>query len=315
MTETDHSNGSPPRGEEATPSALARQPEFAPAARRSSVADSPAASMPAGRLSLADWKRALLLSLMLVLIGTGAGLGAALLWPPTYAARANILFPDTPEQSSTLRQSADLTTQLVRLRSREILGPVAVRYHIPVEEFEKNVSISVVDSSEIVQVEVRNRAKNAAVAQDRGIVDRYMLVAGSRPPAAGARYLREQLDQTAADLGKARAQAQSWKQDQGIAPAPSPADVASNEVWVQSLTSRQEQILSQLDQFNTSQLSNTPPQVIVPPYLVRDPVSPRPAYAAAAGALTAVVIAAGVVALTMRGRARKSAVEQRSPRE
>lgn len=309
MTETDHTNGSPTRDKEA---ALARQPESDPVVRCSPVGDSPATSLSVGRLFLAHRRRTLMVSLALVLIGAGAGFGGALLWPPTYAARANVLFPDSAEQSSTMRQSLDLSTQLVRLRSREILGPVAARYHTPVEEFEKNVSISVLDSSEIVQVEVRNHSKNAALAQDRDIVDRYLQVAGDQPPSAGVRYLREQLDQTAADLGKARAEAQLWRQ--GTGPVPSPADVASNEARVQSLTSRQQQILSQLDQLNAVQLTKAAPQVVVAPYLVWAPVSPRPGYAAAAGALTAVVIAAGFVALTVQGRPRESAVKQRSSR-
>lgn len=312
MTEIDHSNGSPPQEKEASQPAVVRRSESGPMAQSSSVSDTRAVSGTAGEPFLSHRIRTMIVpSLMLILLGSCAGFVGALLWPPTYAARADILFADTAEQSSTLRQSLDLTTQLVRLRSREVLGPVAARYHTPVEEFEKNVSVSVVDSSEIVQVEVRNHSRDAAVGQDKDIVDRYMQVAGYRQTSAGSRYLRGELDRTAADLGKARAEAQMWRQDQGTAPPPSPADVASNEARVQSLTSRQQQILSQLDQVNVSQLSKAAPQVVVAPYLVRDPVSPRPGYAAAGGALTAVLIAAGVVPLIARRRNRRLADEQR----
>lgn len=266
---------------------------------RASVDQPPVPRALTGRQVL----RLVALSLVIILAGAGAGFAGALLWPATYAARSNILFQASQNQSSSLRQSPDLTTQLVRLRSREILGPVAASNQTLVDDFEKNVTISVVDASNVIQIEVRNHSRDEAIKQNQEIIDRYMQVAGSHHPSPEEGYLRGELDRTQADLTQARADTQMQRQNSVTLGGSNPisqTDMASAEARVQSLTSRQQQILSQLDQVTAYQLGTPLPQIVVAPYSPRDAVSPRPPFAAAAGALTALVIAAGVAAMVGR---------------
>ena len=226
------------------------------------------------------------LSLAIVLIGAGAGYVGALLWPPTYAARADILFDisQANPNSDNLREDRSLTTQLVLLRSRQVLGPAAASSHVPVEALEKNVTAATVEGSEVIQVEVRNGSRDVALRQVRAIVDRYMEVATPRHPSEANNYLHAQLAAIQADLANARK--------------------TFAEVPVQVLSAREQQVLTQIDQATATELQAPRPQVVGPAYSVLKPVTPRPKFAAAAGGMTGLLIAAGLVAVLARRKTR-----------
>src|ERR1700742_993456 len=59
----------------------------------------------------------LALAATIILLAVGLALAGALMWPKTYAARAEVLFPITQEQpTGFLREDRSLTTQLVLLQ-------------------------------------------------------------------------------------------------------------------------------------------------------------------------------------------------------
>jgi len=240
-------------------------------------------------LSAEQLRRLGLVSLAIVLLGALVGYGAALLWPPQYAARADILFEITEEKpTGFLREDRSLTTQLVVLRSRQVLGPVAAAEGIPVEEFEKTISFSVVDSSEVIQVEVTDGSPDVALRRLQAVVDRYFEIAAQDRASEVGDFLRAQLTEVRDQLTAARARLNRFASD--------PAALTE----VESLVQREQQLLGRLDELGVAERVAPRREVLVPPYLVPDPVSPRPALAAGAGALTALVIATGAVFLLAR---------------
>jgi uncharacterized protein involved in exopolysaccharide biosynthesis len=223
----------------------------------------------------------------IVLVSAGIGFGGAFLLPVEYAARAELLYPINTERSTgVLREDRNLTTQLVLLRSRQVLEPVAASEHVPVQDLQKQVSATLLDTSEVIQVEARAESPDVAVRRAQAVVDQYLANANSN--AAGADdYLRQRLGDVQREMAEARAGAAS--------------NVAG--AALQSLTEREQQLLTELDKAGAERGGG--PRVVVPPYPVPDQVSPQPWFAAATGVLTGLLVAAGVVALVGRRWARR----------
>jgi uncharacterized protein involved in exopolysaccharide biosynthesis len=250
----------------------------------------------------AELRRLVLLSLLIVLVGAGAGFGGAMVWPATYAARAEILYEITQEKpTGFLRDDRSLTTQLVLMRSRRVLAPVAARSGIPVIDLEKKVSITVLDNSEIIRVEARNHLPDTALRWVREIVDGYEKAVPADEESGVDAFLRQQLTDVQARLAKARAQAAQLRAQPDRGAVESARAIADADV--QPLADREQKLQGQLDDLHVAELRAPRHEVTVQPYLVADPVSPRPVFAATAGALTGLV-AAAVVCLLARRRTR-----------
>ncbi|MDI2029617.1 hypothetical protein QFW96_13385 [Saccharopolyspora sp. TS4A08] len=247
--------------------------------------------------------------LAIVMFGAAAGFGGALLWPKEYAARADILYEiSTEKPTGFLREDRSLTTQLVTLRSRQVLGPVAVANGVPVENIEKQVTISLLDSSEIIQVEARAGDRDTAQNLTRDIVDRYQQVVRTQDGNQAAGYLNTQLSQVQGGLAKARTDLESQRAQQAYSGIGT-AKLAAAEAQVQDLSDREQNLRRQLDEITVAQMDAPRTEVVVPPYGVPDPVSPRPVFAAVSGALAAFVVALLTVAVIVHRRTRTSGAE------
>lgn len=250
---------------------------------------------PRRALPVARWTA---LGVVLVLVGAASAFVGALLWPPTYAARAAVLYEISQEKpTGFLREDRSLTTQLVLLRSRRVLGPVAAASGVPPEDLEKDVTISLLDSSEVIQVEARAATRQEAVRRTSAIVGQYMGLAGIDRTAAVETHLRDQLAATQADLSAARSESERQRAIQSAGMSGYSSEVSSSEARVQSIEGREQQLLSQIDEATTVRMTASKPEVIAPAYAVRDQVSPKPLFATTAGALTGLVVAAAVVGL------------------
>ncbi|MBB5159896.1 hypothetical protein [Saccharopolyspora phatthalungensis] len=290
MTETQHSNGEPDNAQRSGAAPMANaaasiSPRLGAGEDRRTSPGEPGSR--AWSALLANKRRLLGVSLLIVLIGAGTAFVGALVWPPVYAARAQILFPIGEEKSTGfLREDRSLTTQLVLLRSRQVLGPVAARERLPVEELEKTVTMSLLDSSEVLQVEARAGVPDVALRRTQEIVDRYRDVARTNSGSGVDGYVRGQLGDVRAKLAEASTQV---SRERAVAGSPS---LASAESLVQGLQQREQQLQSQLDQLSMAELARSEPKLVVLAYLVTDPVSPRPMFATVAGALAGLLVAA-----------------------
>lgn len=226
------------------------------------------------------------LALVLVLVGAGVAFGGSFLWPDTYAARARVLYILTQQQpTGFLREDRNLTTQVVLLQSRNVLGPVAASNSLSVDELAKKISASVVEGSEVIEVEARDTSPGTALQLVDALTRRYLQVADAQPPSQARDYLQSQLAQIDGQLGKVTGIRAARPQDQAK---------------LNNLLARERDLQSQLDHLNLSQLGGSQAQLVVTPYLVPVPVSPRRLLDAGAGALTGLVIALGAVALVAR---------------
>lgn len=247
------------------------------------------------------------MALVVTLIGAAAGFVGALVWPPTYAARANILYEISQEKpTGFLREDRSLTTQLVLLQSRQVLGPVAAAEGMPVEDLENKVTATLLDSSEVIQVEARAGSREEAQARTQGIIDGYLAGAERDANASVETFLREQLTAVRDDLAAARTESERQREIGTLSTSGNQSSEYSAEVRVQNFEDREQELLTQLDEVNTVRLTASRPEVIVAPYPVADAVSPRPGFATATGGLTGLVIAAALIGFLAHHRNRAS---------
>lgn len=251
--------------------------------RRSSTPDRrrPVPGAPAGRrqLPVQQWVRLGWLALVLVVLGAATGLLAAGLMPEKYTARADVLYAVTREQpTGFLREDRNISTQLVLLQSRAVLGPVADEWGVSVEQLRAAVSASVVEESEIISVELTDGDPDRAEEVLASVLDRYLDTSPNEARSDVGTYVRQQLADIALRL------------------LALPVDAPDRA----SLVAREQALRTQLDDLQLTDLAGPAAEVLTPPFADRDPVSPRPALTAAAGATAGLVVAALLVAVLAR---------------
>lgn len=247
--------------------------------------------------------RLILVALILILLGTGAGLAGALALPKTYGARAEILYPIGQDQQGgdPLRQDRQLSTQLVFLKSRAVLGPIAQKQGMQYKDLDENLSVEVLQTSEVIQVEAHGSTKESARQTLQAVMDGYLALADQ--PSGVTRNLDTQLVEARANT--ARIQTQVEQLTAGVL-AGTATQIALNDARTQLTASvdREKAIQVRIDEINLTGRSGPNAQLLTPPYVLPDPVSPQPLIAAGTGALVGLLVAGGVVAVGARRRTR-----------
>lgn len=251
-------------------------------------------------LSAAQIRRLAVLAVTLVLLGTGAGLLGTLVLPVSYAARAEILYPIRQDEAGGfVRDGRNLTTQLVLLQGRAVLGPVAQRQGRAVDDLEDDVTVEVVETSEVIRIEARGPSREVAMGTLQAIVDRYFALESPARPSGVREYLDGEL--AAVQSGIADVQGRLTQlQSEAAAGIGDSAAVTAADNQLQTLLSREQDVQTQLDDLNIASAAGPNAQLLTPAYPVPDPVSPRPLFAGGAGALIGLIVAAGAVALAAR---------------
>lgn len=281
----DRSGDAPPSPETPRPTLIdptdADRPEVEPHVPARPTPGVPAttsaAGDPAGRgLGRERATRLVLVALLLLIAGTTGGYLVAALTPPTYAARADLIYPLTAERpTGFLREDRSLTTQVALLTSRAVLGPVARANRVEVEALGAALSAEVLEGSEIIQLEVRNADRTRGVLLLDAVIRQYLSITETGASEDTRAYLEAQIEDSRIELAR--------------------DDLTDGER--EALAARQVALLGQLDAIN---LSGAQARVVVDTYSAPDPVSPRPLFAAATGAVTSAIVAAVVVALLAR---------------
>jgi capsular polysaccharide biosynthesis protein len=249
-----------------------------------------------GMLSRAVLLSLLALAFVITVLAAGVALAGALVWPKTYAARAEVLFPITQEQpTGFLREDRSLTTQLVLMRGRPVLEPIARQQGRTVKDLQRHLTVTIVDSSEIIQLEVRDHSADRAIRTVQAVVHRYLELSQATQPVQRQRLETELLaTNTALNDAQATLSAQQAAVAAGTA---EPATLLPVQQTAQAQQLRQQQLQAQLDAIIFAPVA----QLLTPPYPA-GAVSPRPWLATGTGALLGVVLAAGAVAVVARGR-------------
>jgi hypothetical protein len=230
-----------------------------------------------------------LLSVVIGVLGGVGGYYGSQLMSPQYAARAEIQYRLAgAEPNDVIREDRKLGTQVVLMRSRAVLAEVAVQNGMTPDALADKLSAKLVENSEIIDVELRDRTPERAQELLTAVIDSYLAVSNANWHDPVIAYVQFQL-----------AAVQSRLQAPGI----SPEDATRLTGIAQFLGD----LLGHLEQGPPDGVESwpvPPAEVLTDPYPVATQVSPRPILAAAAGAATAAVVAAVVVLLVVRRRQR-----------
>ncbi|MBV8539855.1 MAG: hypothetical protein JO268_04765 [Pseudonocardiales bacterium] len=270
-----------------------------PLPRSSGQLDSPAEDRGGGWLTT----RLVLVALTIILLGTAAGLLGALVLPKTYGARAEILYSISQDQQSgdPLRQDRQLSNQLVFLKSRNVLEPVAQKQGRQYDDLDKNISVTVLDNSEVIQVEADGPTKLAAMQTLQAVMDGYLTLI--RQPSGATLNLDTQL----ADAHANTTQIQTRVQQLTTAVlAGTATQTALNDARTQLNASldREKAIQAKIDDRKLNGQAGPDAQLLTPPYSLPDPVFPQPLIAAGTGALVGVLVVGAMAAVVARRRTR-----------
>lgn len=248
--------------------------------------------------------RLVILTLTIILLGTAAGLVGALVLPKTYGARAEILYSNGQGQQGggdPLKQDRQLSTQLVYLQSRAVLGPVAQKQGRDFKDLTKDVSVAVLDNSDVIQVEAHGATKLAAMQTLQAIMDGYMTLIGQ--PTGVSRNLSTQLADAHTNTTALQTQVQQLTT---AVTAGTATQVSLNDARAQLTASQdlEKAIQGRIDQIKLTGQDGPDAQLLTPPYSMPDAVFPQPLIAAGTGALVGLIVAGGVVAMGARRRTR-----------
>jgi uncharacterized protein involved in exopolysaccharide biosynthesis len=246
--------------------------------------------------------RLILLTLTIILLGTAAGLAGALILPKTYGARAEILYSIGRDQGGDpLKQDRQLSTQLVYLKSRAVLGPVAQKQGRQFKDLDKDVSVQVVDNSNVIQVEAHGATKLAALQTLQSVMDGYLTLIGQ--PTGVSRNLDTQLADAKANTAAAETRIQQLTP---AVVAGTATQVTLNEARAQLVASqdREKAVQARIDELNLTGQTGPDAQLLTPPYSLPDAVFPQPLIAAGTGALVGLIAAGVAVAVSARRRSR-----------
>jgi uncharacterized protein involved in exopolysaccharide biosynthesis len=276
---TPETNGSGPVGVAETAVAGAAAPV-------TTTAFTPVLPRPARpRMSRALWIRLTILGVLLVVLGAAAGLGVAGLTPTVYAAHADVLYLLSREQpTGFLREDRNLSTQLVLLKSRTVLQPVADDWHRPIDDVTRATDAVVLQESEDIRVQFVDTDPDRARRMLEAIVARYLAVSNNDERADLRNYLDGELRDILTQESQVRGEGQARAAQMG------------------PLVDREQWLRRQLDELKLNDLAGPAARVLVAPYVESDPVSPRPLVATGAGALAGLLVALLAVAAVSRRR-------------
>lgn len=228
-------------------------------------------------------------TLLLVLLGTASGLVGSWLWPETFAARADLVYSLTGEEAGgSQRVDPALQTQIVLLESRAVLAPVARENGQPFDDFADTVTVELLSNSEVIQVEVRDQDRQAALRSLRSILARYDELSRSNQQSRVGDYLKTELTQVQQRISDIEAHQADAE------------DPTTTDQQLQSLQARERDILSRLNENTITKLSAPQGKLTSKPYLLDDPVSPKPVFAAVTGGFAGLLIALGMCGIIAR---------------
>jgi uncharacterized protein involved in exopolysaccharide biosynthesis len=226
---------------------------------------------PGRRLTSAQGMRLGLLWLVIVVLGGAAGLAFTLPMTKLYAARINIEYNvSVQETSEMLRTDRDMTTQTLLLTGRGVLGPVAQANGIDPDQLAKDTTTTILagadpgngeTASNIIAVTVLNADRDAGVKLADAIGQQYLKVVAASSPAV---YLQQQIDAAKNQLTAASA-----------------TDAAA-------LQSRITTLQGQLDVQN---MDGNHAAIVAPAYSKSEAAYPNQLLAAATGTLCGIVVA------------------------
>lgn len=229
--------------------------------------------------------------------------GVSEMLPKTYGARTEIVYPINVQNPSgdALRTDRILSTQLVAIKSRTVLTPVAIRYHTTADALSKKIVATVLQDSEVIRIEADDGSQAHALELVTAVAAEYIKTTSANTSNAAA---ERQLSAQIATLNGNIAQLNLELND-----ATNPRDQVQIQTRLNSANTLLNNANSQLNQLEVSDATTPKLTRLTEPYEAGK-VAPKPVRAGIAGVLAGMLVAAGAVVLSLRRRLRNLPADQ-----
>ncbi|MEZ4501049.1 MAG: hypothetical protein R3C39_00275 [Dehalococcoidia bacterium] len=265
-------------------------PAIAPRTEQVEVDDEPLTLLGVGLARLFRW--ALYAAGIVVLAGI-VGFMMSRSSTPIYAAQTDIFFPlDADRGTGFLREDRRISTQLESIRSRSILGPVAARHSLEVDELERMTSVGVVGASEIIRIQVQSESTDVALAVVEDIASTYLAQLSDPGVDAARVLLLVEASDIEDELGSVNAEIADID-PADTATAPRLAELQAERT---ALLARQSDVEQRRSAFEVQQALLPQPSVLAEPYALSKPVAPNVIFDTARGMAVGMALATIMVA-------------------
>jgi capsular polysaccharide biosynthesis protein len=229
--------------------------------------------------------------------------GVSEMLPKTYGARSEVVYPLTSLNPSgdTLRTDRILATQLVAIKSRQVLTPVATTFHMTADALSKKIVASVLQNSEVIRIEADDASQAKALKIVTAVANKYIQTASASGSNAAAEVLlKGQINSLNATVSGLTGR---------LSAATSSRDQAQLQTQLNNASTQLNTASSQLSQLEVSDAQTPKLTQLTQPYAAGK-VAPKPMRAGIAGVLAGMLIAGGVIVLLLRRRLRNMPADQ-----
>jgi len=261
--------------------------------------------------------RYLAVALVIVIACAGLAYGLSKMGTKTYGARTTIYYPLNAALSSGsfLREDRALSSAMVDMESHAVLDPVAAQFHLTFDALSKKEVVTILQDSEVIQIEVDDRSASQAQSIVGAISSSYLKQVPNEDAATEA-FLNKQIASDNSQLGTLttsfndlEAKRQSLASVTNPNPPESPAEL-SVQSQITFLNGEVTTLQGRLDAVTVDNLSQPHIQQQTPPYVLNGPVSPKPMRAGLAGALAGIMLAVIALTLLLRRRLKRAPNDQ-----
>ena len=253
-----------------------------------------------------------------IVIACGAlAYGVSAMGTKTYGARTTIYYPLNAALStgSFLREDRALSSAMVDMESHRVLDPVAAQFHLTFDALAKKEIVSVLQDSEVIQIEVDDRSASQAKSIAGAIASSYLKQVPNQDETTAA-FLNKQIAGINNQLGTLQTQfndLESRRQSQASITNPNPPESPA-ELSVQSqinnLNGQVTTLQGRLDAVTVYNLQQPHIEQQTPPYTLSGPIAPKPMRAALAGALAGIMLAAIALTFLIRRQLKRVPIDQ-----
>jgi uncharacterized protein involved in exopolysaccharide biosynthesis len=230
-------------------------------------------------------------AILIIVIGAEAGYLVSNLADEVYGARSEILHElDESRGTGFLREDRRLTTQLERIKSREVLAPVATASDMKVDELAAKVNPKVIEGSEVIRIEVTDNSREEAEKLTGQVTDEYLKVARDTNVDTTIAQFTEQME---AINGEIVTKTEQLSTAGG-------ATLTRLQSELAALDDRKNSVQDQLDELAVQKANLPVITQLTKPYLLDEPVSPKPMKAAIAGGLAGFALVAAAATFLIR---------------
>lgn len=235
---------------------------------------------------------------VLLVVPTLIGYASAASQPDVFGARSELVIA-IPENSNTADQQT--ATLVSMLDSRALLEPLASEFDVDIQLLQQRITKEQIEGGNVIRVTVEDVDGDTALDMVSTLAEDYVaLVGGLASDAGQPQYLADEIARLSAQQADLRGRLLE------LSGSASDADVElARQLRVDSDTLQQR--IADLEQAaveTEAQRAEAVPLVrpLSEPYLLDEPVGPRPLRAAAAGLLVGILLSAGLLAVVLRRR-------------